>query len=315
MRYDIEADWVLLLTCNYRCSYCFIDEASLGGKIRRLGTPAQWREGFARTGRTWLLHMTGGEPSVHPDFLALAQGLSQDHYLSLNSNLTHAQMDAFADTVDPTRVHYVNASLHHDERVARGGLEAFIVRAQRLQQRGFRVMVSQVADPAILPRLEGIMDAFASHGLHVFPKALREPYRGRLYPQAYTAAERERIAALTARARRSAQGLWQALGEAPTIDLFHEERHLEARSYHGRSCGAGPRFVQIDETGRVKRCGSPVSYGNLLLGNVVLPTEERRCHTTYCPYYCEKYAAPRPDAAGGIVAAIPRDPDSKELAP
>ena len=292
VRYDIEADWLLLLTCNFRCGYCFIDEAALGAKIPRHGTPEQWREGFARTGRTWLLHMTGGEPSVHPDFLALARALSQDHYLSLNSNLSHAQMDGFADTVDPARVHFINASLHHDERVARGGLETFVQRVRRLQQRGFRVMVSQVADPVILPRLEGIMDRMAAQGLHVFPKALRERVQGREYPQAYSVAERALIARLADTARRGSIALRQAMGEAPTIDLFREELHLERRDYRGRLCGAGPRFVQIDEAGRVRRCGSPVALGNVLLGNVTLPTQERRCRTQYCPYFCEKYVGP-----------------------
>ena len=290
MHYDIEADWLLLLTCNFRCGYCFIDEASLGAKIQRHGTAEQWRDGFARTGRTWLLHMTGGEPSVHPDFLPLAQALSQDHYLSLNSNLTHAQMDAFADTVDPARVHYINASLHHDERVGRGLLEGFIDRVRRLQQRGFRVMVSQVADPAILPRLEMIMDSLAARGLHVFPKALRERVHGREFPQAYSDGERTLITRLVDKARRSAIGLRQQLGEAPTIDLFNEERHLQRLDYRGRVCGAGPRFVQIDGAGRVQRCGSPVSHGNLLQGTVTLPRDERRCRTQYCPYYCEKYS-------------------------
>jgi hypothetical protein len=30
MKYDIEADWVLLDTCNYRCGYCPIPHEKLG---------------------------------------------------------------------------------------------------------------------------------------------------------------------------------------------------------------------------------------------------------------------------------------------
>ena len=29
-KYDIEADWQLLNTCNYRCEYCFFPDAVLG---------------------------------------------------------------------------------------------------------------------------------------------------------------------------------------------------------------------------------------------------------------------------------------------
>ena len=172
MLYDIEADWMLLLTCNFRCPFCFIDPKLLGAKIQRIGTPERWVEGFRRTGKTWLLHMTGGEPAVHPDFVELAQRLSQEHYLSLNSNLTHRKIDTFANVVDPARVHFIKASLHYDERSAKGGLGDFIARVRRLQDKGFRVMVSQVADPAVLPRLENIMGELAGQGLTVIPNGL-----------------------------------------------------------------------------------------------------------------------------------------------
>ena len=33
MRYDIEADFILLRTCNSRCDYCFVPGARLGEKI------------------------------------------------------------------------------------------------------------------------------------------------------------------------------------------------------------------------------------------------------------------------------------------
>ena len=290
MVYDIEADWMLLLTCNFRCPYCFIDPKLLGAKIVRHGTPEQWRDGFARTGKTWLLHMSGGEPAVHPDFVELARLLSREHYLSLNSNLSHRNIDAFADAVDPARVHYINASLHYDERAARGGLEDFITRALRLKSQGFNVMVSQVVDPAVLPRLEGIMDTLAERGLTVFPKALRDTYRGSVYPRAYTVSERTLMTRLIEKARAASTVLRKRIGEAPTINLFEEELQLEPANYRGRWCAAGPRFVQIDEQGLVLRCGSPVSYGSILRGNVALPQDIRRCKTDYCPYYCEKYS-------------------------
>ncbi len=292
MRYEIEADWLLLLTCNFRCSYCFIDPRDLGSKVRRAGTPQQWRDGFARTGKTWLLHLTGGEPLVHPDFLEIVSLLSQDHYLSLNSNLSHGCIEALAQVVRPDRVHFINASLHWDERARKGGLTDFVRRVQLLQSAGFRVMVSQVADPALLPRLEGVMIQMAELGITVFPKAMRGPYLGKEFPAAYSEVERILLKRLIAHARTAAGALRDALGEAPTIDLFLEERRLEERSYRGRWCAAGPRFVRLDGFGRVMRCGSNISYGSILAGNASLPPDIHRCRTSYCPYYCDKYSVP-----------------------
>ena len=305
MRYDIEADWVLQFACNYRCGYCFIDPQSLGSKVPRLGTPAQWQEGFRRTGKTWLLHITGGEPTVHPDFAELCGLLARDHYLSLNSNLSHRSIEAFMDAVDPARVHFINAALHHDERVARGGLAVFIARVHALQARGFPVLVTQVADTALLPRLDDLLDRMAAEGIVVFPKALRGGHQGRVYPQAYTEAERQTIRRLARRARGAAPDLALHMGEAPSINVFEEERRLEVVDYRGRQCGAGPRFVHINEHAQVIRCGSPVAFGNILHGTVSLPRDERRCRTSYCPYFCDKYSVPPagPVAGRGVMAA------------
>lgn len=32
-RYDIEADWILMSTCQFRCEYCFWDKEALAAKI------------------------------------------------------------------------------------------------------------------------------------------------------------------------------------------------------------------------------------------------------------------------------------------
>lgn len=302
MRYDIEADWLWQFACNYRCGYCFIDPQALGSKVPRLGTPAEWQDGFRRTGRTWLLHITGGEPTVHPDFVEICRLLAQDHYLSLNSNLSHRSIEAFAEAVDPACVHFINAALHHDERQARGGLDAFVERVRLLKARGFPVLVTQVADTALLPRFDDLVQRMAAEGLVVFPKALRGSHQGRIYPQAYTDAERQQIRRLARAAREAAPELAHHLGEAPSINVFEEERRLEVVDYSGRRCGAGPRFVQINAQAQVLRCGSPVSFGNLLRGPVTLPKDERRCRTSYCPYFCDKYSVAPAVPAGRVGA-------------
>src|SRR6188508_2535290 len=104
MHYDREADWHLLNTCNYRCSYCFFDDAILGDKLRRFAAPDEWRAAFDATGDTWLLHLTGGEPSVYPEFVSLCEALTARHFISLNSNLTRPAFVEFSDRIDPSRV-------------------------------------------------------------------------------------------------------------------------------------------------------------------------------------------------------------------
>src|SRR6188768_467149 len=109
LKYDVEADWVLLTTCNFRCTYCFVPLPALATKLTTYGTNGQWTEGFDATGKTWLLHMTGGEPSIYPGFVDLCDQLTRLHYLSINSNLSHRCIETFAERINPERVHFINA--------------------------------------------------------------------------------------------------------------------------------------------------------------------------------------------------------------
>ena len=77
MKYDIEADWHLLDTCNYSCSYCFFGPEVLKSKLRKYAAPSDWQSAFDVTGNIWLLHMTGGEPSIYSDFAELCEAKSE----------------------------------------------------------------------------------------------------------------------------------------------------------------------------------------------------------------------------------------------
>ena len=136
MRYDVEADFILLRTCNYRCSYCFIPPHLLASKLPSHGSNEAWEQGFHATGKTWLIHITGGEPTVYPGFVDLCRRLQTRHYLSLNSNLSQDCVDEFAASVDPARVHFINAALHLEERQKKCELDAFIERGASLARRG-----------------------------------------------------------------------------------------------------------------------------------------------------------------------------------
>jgi len=109
MRYDIEADWKLIDSCNYRCAYCFDSQDLLGAKIAGLPGFREWSSAFAASGKTWLLHITGGEPTLHPDFADLCAELAERHFLSLNSNLTQSAITDFAARVDPSRVSLIRS--------------------------------------------------------------------------------------------------------------------------------------------------------------------------------------------------------------
>jgi MoaA/NifB/PqqE/SkfB family radical SAM enzyme len=293
LKYDVEADWELLTTCNFRCAYCFVPPAALAAKLTTYGTNTQWVEGFAATAKTWLLHITGGEPSIYPGFVDLCDKLSRLHYLSINSNLSHRSMETFADRINPERVHFINAALHYNERLHRASLDNFVTRVQKLRRHRFHVLVSSVMTPLLVKKYPEISACFEAQGLSLIPKVLSGRFQGKIYPCAYSQEERSLIREYLEKARQNHASVTAAMGETPTINMFADDRLLDnPRIYHGKLCGSGHNFVRIESDGAVIRCGSGMQLGNILQKSVVLLNASKPCDSFYCPYFCAKYTAP-----------------------
>lgn len=308
--YDVEADWILLRTCNFRCAYCAIPLEELGSKIVTFATPAEWLAAFNATGKRWLLHITGGEPSIYPNFVELCRQVTRNHYLAMHTNLSHPCLDEFCDTIDPDRVHYLNAALHHDERDKRDSLSSFTTRVRQFRSRGFDVLVSAVMTPAMVQAFPWLQEQCEAHGISIIPKAMRGWYEGSLFPDSYTDSQRKLIRNYLRRAREDYAGVSRRLNELATINMLEDERFLErVPGYHGKLCAAGSKFVQIAPDGTVLRCNSGQSLGNVLKRDLKLFNSPRRCDTSYCPYFCEKYTNPpfvaAQDAfAGSLVTSL-----------
>jgi MoaA/NifB/PqqE/SkfB family radical SAM enzyme len=298
MRYDIEADWKLLNTCNYRCAYCFDPLVKLEEKLTVFAEPEVWRRALDRTGLTWLLHLTGGEPTVYPRFAELCQLLTATHYISLNSNLTGSSIVDIAKRVDPARLSFINAGLHAEERERRKGLGKFLKHAACLKERNFPVFISIVSTPDVLSRIDEIIALTAPIGLTPIPKLLRGTYNGKNYPGAYTAEEKLRFIEFAARARESYGPFLRVLRKRPSVNVFEDENYVDGMPrFKGRMCSAGERFVDIRPDGEIYRCQVKQSnyLGNILDGSFRPLRGKTSCDSTYCFYFCLKYSdAPKP---------------------
>ena len=292
LKYDIEADWVPLQTCNYRCAYCFSTLERLSQKLKIHATVEEWRAAFDAVGRTFMLHITGGEPTIYPDFVALCAALTEQHYISFNTNLVHRSVAEFARTIDPSRIAFINAGLHLEERELRSGFDAFRRNIDALLENGFPVLVSLVATPAALGRIEEAAQRLRPHGLAVIPKMFRGTDGGRIYPDSYTEAERRIIREYCTAARQAYAPIVERNGEWPTIDMLHDDQYEGPEpKFTGLSCDAGRRFVHIEADGNVKRCGKD-KIGNILAGTFVPRRRAASCDTSYCYYFCQKYTIP-----------------------
>ncbi len=292
MNYEIEADWHLLNTCNYRCAYCFLSAETLGEKLRVRAEPRAWQEAFDTTGKTWLLHLTGGEPSLYPGFVDLCQRLTERHFISLNSNLTHPAILDFAEKIDPARVSFINAGFHLAERENRKGVETFLSAADLLNRKGFPVFASLVSEPRTMERFQEAVELLRPIGLFPIPKIMRGYFEGRPYPQSYNADDKARFIVHAAEAREAYRPILEGRAEAPTINLFSDDDVLEGEpDFRGQSCDAGRRFVRINPNGEVQRCSDVLRLGNILDGTFVPLDAATPCDTWYCFYFCQKYVA------------------------
>jgi MoaA/NifB/PqqE/SkfB family radical SAM enzyme len=290
--YDVECDWYLLMTCNYRCNYCFLPVEALGSKLEKFATPAQWSAAFEATGKRWLIHITGGEPTVYPEFVEICELLTRNHVISINSNLSRPTVRALADRVDPLRVSFINAGLHAAERRKHSGFKTFASNARLLQEAGFRVIVTVVATPGVIARLDALDARCTAEGLQLTPKVLRGIHRGKVYPRDYCPHEKVALRAAIVRARSDYIAKYQGWPR-PSIDVFSDDELLDGLPlFRGQSCSAGFRFFVLAPNGDVHRCGGDVpEFGNLLAGSFHTVEGPMPCDRNYCVYFCKKYTA------------------------
>ena len=291
-RYDIEADWVLLSRCTFRCPYCFFDPALLSRPAKSV-PPEQLARFFDGTGWTWMLHLTGGEPFLYPDFVELCRLLASRHYISLNTNCQSAAVRDFVRLVKPDRVGFMNCGMHLTYRRERVGTERFVENFRLLRQSGFPAFASCVMSPELFPTFRGEWQRFADAGVVLIPKSLQGKYRGRLYPEAYSDEERGVFREFHGLAERHYRAEFASKPEPPTVNpLLDVELFLSAGSpdYRGRLCGAGQEFVRIREDGTIRRCGAGDVLGNVADGLFLRRSGPSICTETECPYFCVKYA-------------------------
>lgn len=195
--------------------------------------------------------------------------------------------------MDPSRLRFVNAALHPAERARREDMPVFLRHAEALLRAGFPLFVSFVATPRALAEAEALRAAVAPLGLAPVPKLLRGQSGGRRYPKAYTAAERDTFRALAREARATYGPMLARLPERPTIDAFRDTAMLDGvPDFRGRLCRAGRDFVRLSPRGDVTRCSTKLPLGNLLDRSFRRLAAVRHCDTSYCFYFCRKYAVP-----------------------
>lgn len=250
--------WNMTRQCNYRCSYCYYPH-----------TPPPVHEAFpARdllhfldgTERQWLVGMTGGEPMLYPGFVDLCRQLTQNHRISIDTNLSlPRQVRDFVEKVDPARVEEFYVSLHIQERERNKGVNSFIESAKLLQAAGHTVIVNYVLHPDLVSRFPKDRAFFSDHGINLRPRPFKGSFNDKKYPDAYGPEAREMLS------------LHPGAGTKMVYDFY------------GLPCEGGRSFIRMEPDGTVFRCsGEKTIMGNVHTG-VTLYDRAEPCRVRRCP--------------------------------
>jgi organic radical activating enzyme len=168
--------WVLGRYCNYSCSYCW-SHASIKQKDHRsfsviIKTIEEIkRQARNRNFNSFQFCFTGGEATLHPDFLEILKALSSDtintnfQSLSLTTNLSLglSWWDKFIKATE--NLHIVNVSASYHKPFAKRDL--FSEKLIKLQENDVKTIINMVMVPENFSELLDDAKYFNSLGLNV----------------------------------------------------------------------------------------------------------------------------------------------------
>lgn len=150
----------LTFHCGYWCSYCINRHGGLQ-HCREL-TATEWIEGLNRlkVEREWMVPVTlqGGEPSMHDGFIEVINGLRDDYYIDLLTNLDFDVAD-FMKRIPPGRLQRdvpyasIRASYHPEF----ASMEALLAKILKMKLGGYSIGLYAVEHPTLnLDRIAGL---------------------------------------------------------------------------------------------------------------------------------------------------------------
>lgn len=320
MSYDVEVAWQINTYCDFDCVYCWLNNIDKNKRVKGFNNTQKVINSFSNTGLTWLIHMSGGEPFFYPNYLELCQGLTQKHFISINTNLNHKDIYSFSDIINPEKVIFIHASLHIQERERLQRIKEFIKKYKILQKRGFYIFASYLMYPSLIKRFAKDYATFKSEGIILHPKTFWGYYYGifkifnsrifrrvdqftrirhflgKYYPNSYSKEQREFMKYYIEQSNLDGNindAQKQKLRER-TIDLSLDQKWIyKLPSFKGKDCLAGKKFIKMDQYGECYRCNDEQQnyLGNMFEKGIKLFSESVKCtaNKCSCPYVGYRY--------------------------
>lgn len=296
--YRVCITWLINNKCNYRCSYCLNSFAEPPGF--KILTPEEWfsvwKNIYDRYG-TVSIQITGGEPTVYPDFFQIIQLISKMHNIDLQTNLFF-EPEELIEKVSADHLSRIGASFHPE--LCR--FEIFLEKIVKLRDSGYKIEINYVAYPPILDKAEGYINKAKEKQIQFSVISFQGEYAGKRYPENYSDKERELLKRLNVSSGESAEAMADWDVQKKRIgDIEESEIPL-------RVCRMGQMYTWIKPDGEALRCcKSPMVLGNIIAGTFNLLDDALPCNIKNCICW-------RNMALGEEVRWINRWPGTKENA-
>tara|TARA_B100000965_G_C19589184_1_gene757165 strand:+ start:546 stop:1967 length:1422 start_codon:yes stop_codon:yes gene_type:complete len=228
-------------SCNYRCPYCYHHDhdfdANLSGMTQWCRTIITACEKIQRPIRFSAGSM--GEPLSMPRWRETAiKVLNHDNVLSLSfvSNLFFP-LEPFFDHVDAHKVGLM-ASLHPSQyKEPEKDFDKFLGKLAKLKAMGVDCVVNYVLTPEQIKNFKWYRSQIHAIGVPTTSNVLRGPYKGKIYPEAFTKEELELIE--------------DCYDENSYI--FDSQSHFN--SPYGKECLSGKEGFELLFDGNLINCG------------------------------------------------------------
>ena len=260
-KYDRVLIWYVTKSCNFSCYQCAgqAKKSENGTVPEKINLPAL-KTFLASSKEILRFSFTGGEPFIVENIIAAMKEITERHYVSVITNLVSPRIKLFSEQVDPKKVSFITASAHMTEMKKRNLLDTFVSNCLLLNEKGFKLFISEVAYPYMANKAEEYVSYFKKYGLELEFMAFRGKWKGKNYPEDYTKQE---------------------------IEIFNLNKSMHTRNdifnWKGKPCNAGYNLAVVMDDGYVQPCFSIYQkLGNIYNGfqfNEYLI----KCPFKYCP--------------------------------
>jgi hypothetical protein len=256
--------WNMTRRCNFKCKYCYFPHQSQPEPNPI--TADEIGDFLDNSGHGWIVEMTGGEPFLYPGFVEVCSRITQNHLISLDSNLSISkEVRRFAHSVDPAKVVDIYAAVHIEERRRLGLVERFVEDVRLLMDKGFQVSLNYVIHPSLVRQYPKDREYFMNRGIKLLPRPFKGRHNGVDYPAGYG---------------QAAKSLFAKKLKAGKKAVFN---------FKGVPCDAGMRLLRLEPDRSILRCSGDRTRLGSLGGELKLHTSPQPCRVSRCPCFGPDY--------------------------